>query len=63
MREEFVPKLRELLDEDRIAKAVGQALQKNDARGWTRKERLLVTGMFGAAAVSAFATIASLFLR
>jgi hypothetical protein len=48
-RETYVPVIEDLVDQDKIAKAISESLQSAAARGWTHRERLFA--LIGVAAL------------
>lgn len=63
--ERYVPLIEELISEDKITEAVGEAMQKAEARGWSRRERWMAYGLFVFAALGAVGTLFTIlaFLR
>ena len=63
--ERYVPLIESLVNEDKVAEAVGEAMQKAEARGWSRRERWMAYGLFVFAALGAVGTLFTIlaFLR
>jgi len=53
----YVPLIEELANEDKVAAAVGNALDKAEARGWSRRERIMGYGLFIFAGLGAIGTV------
>ena len=57
MEAKYVPIIDDLVSEDRVATAVGEAMRGAEARGWTKRERFLAYGLFVFAALGAIGTV------
>jgi len=53
----YIPLIEELMNEDKMTAAVGEAMNKAEARGWSRRERIMGYGLFIFAGLGAIGTV------